>query len=335
MEKHYYKLSIIVPIYNVEQYIAHCVNSLINQTAGKENYEVIFVDDGSKDKSLEVLNNTINWGELPNFKVVHKTNGGLSSARNYGIEHSRGEFLWFVDSDDWIEPNSVELLISLMTDSPDIVLTSQMFKNTDGMQSLKYKHSFNLEMKGVEILKHYPPSCAVAYICKKSFLDTHSFRFKEGICFEDSELTPRMLYKAQHVVSTDIPIYHHFMRDNSIMHSFSRRSVEDYKVVLRTHINFYNNVVKEQHKKIYASNIASKILTTLYCSSIVYGKVNKDLDLFFYANKELSDMLIKSPHKPTRIYGLVLKVLPSKATSIYYFMNIIRGRKPELSISIS
>ena len=99
------KISVIIPIYNVEPYIVRCAESVFRQDLSESEYEVIFVNDGSKDRSMEMLQNFLDTCGKQNFKVVNKKNGGLSSARNVGIEHANGDYLWFVDSDDWIEPN--------------------------------------------------------------------------------------------------------------------------------------------------------------------------------------------------------------------------------------
>lgn len=330
MEKKY-RLSIIVPIYNVELYIGRCAMSLINQTISSDKYEVVFVDDGTKDRSVEVLLDTIDLDLFPNYKILRKKNGGLSSARNYGIDNSSGDYIWFVDSDDWIEPNAVELLLALSERTPDIILTTQMYKNVGNSQSYKYSDTLNGEFKGVDVLKHYPPSCAVAYICKRSFLADNHFRFKEGILFEDSELTPKLLYYAVRVVCTDIPVYHHFMREESITHSINQRSINDFKIVLKSQLDFYNHVVRDEYKRMYASSLSPKILELLYYSLFVVGKTNEDVDSFFKENKTLGIILRKSRHIPTLSFGYLLLLFPSKATFLFYMVNFIRGRRIAIS----
>ena len=103
-------ISVIVPVYNVESYLARCVDSILTQTY--QNLEVILVDDGSKDNSGVICDDYARRDSRVN--VIHKENGGLSSARNAGIEAAGGEYLAFVDSDDWIEPDAYERLLSAM-----------------------------------------------------------------------------------------------------------------------------------------------------------------------------------------------------------------------------
>lgn len=226
------KLSIIVPIYNVEKYISRCALSLYNQTAHKEDYEIIFVNDGTKDNSILNLRKTLDFVHTPNIFIVDKPNGGLSSARNYGLRHSRGEYVWFVDSDDWVDSDSVEVLLNLINQSPDVIATTQMYSNIGDNQTYKYPHSINFEGKGADLLKYYPPVCSVAYICKRSFLYNNHLEFKEGILHEDAELIPRLIYLANNIVATDRPLYHHFMRENSITQTINPHRYESYFVVL-------------------------------------------------------------------------------------------------------
>lgn len=99
------KFSIIVSVYNIEKYINKCIDSIINQNY--DNYEIIIVNDGSTDSSLIKLGK---YKEINNILVLTKENGGLSSARNYGLKYANGDYVWFVDGDDYIEPNSLEKL---------------------------------------------------------------------------------------------------------------------------------------------------------------------------------------------------------------------------------
>ena len=116
------KISIVIPIYNVEHYIGRCAESVLNQKLSKDEYEVIFVNDGTKDNSVEVLNKAIDFEKYPNFYVYNKENGGLSSARNFGLDKAHGDYVWFVDSDDWIEPNCLAKIVKKLNEiNPDIL----------------------------------------------------------------------------------------------------------------------------------------------------------------------------------------------------------------------
>lgn len=111
------KVSIIIPVYNIEKYIERCLLSIINQSY--KNIEVIIVDDGSTDKSSDIVDDYLNHN---NFIVIHKENGGLSSARNAGLKVATGEFVMFVDGDDYLMDNAIEILVKKINDEIDVVM---------------------------------------------------------------------------------------------------------------------------------------------------------------------------------------------------------------------
>ena len=110
-------LSIIIPIYNIEKYIEKCVSSCLQSS--QVSYEIILVNDGTKDGSMDVIRHMSN---LPNISIINQENQGLSVARNTGLSKAKGKYVWFVDGDDWIEPNSIQLLAAkLNNDTPDVL----------------------------------------------------------------------------------------------------------------------------------------------------------------------------------------------------------------------
>lgn len=106
------KLSIIVPMYNVEKYIQRCLFSIINNKGFLENCELIVVNDGTKDNSESIARKIIEG--LPNAQIIAQENRGLSAARNTGLSRAKGEYIWFIDSDDWIELNAIAVLLALI-----------------------------------------------------------------------------------------------------------------------------------------------------------------------------------------------------------------------------
>ena len=113
------KISIVIPIYNAEDHLQRCVDSVLNQT--EKNIEIILVDDGSKDNSIEICKNYLNQDKR--VQLIHQENSGVSAARNRGIEQACGEYIGFIDSDDWIEPNMYECLLREANQaSADIVI---------------------------------------------------------------------------------------------------------------------------------------------------------------------------------------------------------------------
>lgn len=320
------KLSIIVPIYNVEEFIVRCAESLINQTASDEDYEVIFVNDGTKDNSIDVLRGAIDFNQQKNIRIVEKTNGGLSSARNYGVEHSKGDYIWFVDSDDWVEPDSVEYLISKMYGSPDVIVTTQMYVNQGIKQTLKYPNDADFEGTGSTLMDICRPDCAVLYICQRNYLSKWGFRFYEGILHEDSEITPRILYLAEKCVATKKPLYHYFMREGSIMHVVSPKRIHSYFVVLRTLIEFSEKVVSDSHKKIFAKACVPHIYGLLDVSKDASSDLKAEVNKFFVDKPQLSAMMKLVPDKKANIFGRLIGKMPSCTCSIYKLLLKLQGR---------
>ena len=137
-------VSIIVPVYNVEKYIEECIDSLINQTY--KDIEVILVDDGSTDASGEICDRYAQKDSR--VKVYHNENDGPSKARNFGLDKATGEFVTFVDSDDWIESEAIELLISVIEDDIDVIFFNLREVNSTNVREWKMFESSRIEFTG-------------------------------------------------------------------------------------------------------------------------------------------------------------------------------------------
>ena len=225
------KLSIIVPIYNVEQYLPKCVDSLLNQDV--DNYEIILVDDGSTDGSGAICDeySQLKIGDRRlNITVVHRQNGGLSAARNSGINVAQGEYLMFVDSDDYIEPNVLGGLFSqIEQDNLDVLRYD--FRNVNEQYEEFHpnkdpKRDVDLSATIVDgetfLNERLGPGCyAWQFILRRDLIYSRlsaldSCLFTEGIYFEDTEWTPRMLVRAKRVASTKKVVYNYLWRSGSI-----------------------------------------------------------------------------------------------------------------------
>lgn len=217
------KLSIIVPVYNVAPYLRKCVDSLLAQDLSLEDYEIILVDDGSLDFSPTICDEYAR--EYENIRVVHRQNRGLSTARNIGIEIASGQYVQFVDSDDYLEPNVLDGLVKKMEfDQLDVLRFNyqnvneayEVFEpNKVSKQFVDYRDEI---CDGLSFLKE-----RLGYVCyacqfmiRKSLLETNRIWFKTGIIFEDTEWTPRVLLKAERVQSFDKIVYNYLQREGSI-----------------------------------------------------------------------------------------------------------------------
>lgn len=242
------KLSIIVPIYGVEEYLSKCVDSLLLQDLPASDYEIVLVDDGGHDRCPQICDDYA--AEHDNIRVVHRPNGGLSAARNSGIEIARGEYLMFVDSDDYIEPNVLGTLIAQAErDNLDVLRYRlqyvKLVESRDGTEPVDSEYEvFNPYKKdpfkgndyseeptdGVSFLNsRMNTQCyAWAFLIKRAMFykdlgfKIFDLRFTEGIYFEDTDWTPRMLLRAKRVASTETVVYNYLMREGSITNAVNR-----------------------------------------------------------------------------------------------------------------
>ena len=222
------KISIIVPIYRVEQYLRKCVDSLLNQDIPSSEYEIILVDDGSPDTCPQICDEYVAAHE--NIRVVHRENGGLSAARNSGIEVAQGEYIMFVDSDDYIEPNVLKgLQLQVERDNLDVLRYRLQYVNPQyevynpyKSDSFKGNDYSEVPTDGVSFLNSRMNTQCYAwqFILKRELLD--GCIFTPGIYFEDTDWTPRMLRKANRVASTDTVVYSYLVREGSITNAVSR-----------------------------------------------------------------------------------------------------------------
>ncbi len=209
-------VSIIIPVYNLAKYLPKCIDSVLAQTY--KNIEIIPVDDGSTDNGAEVLKEYANSDNR--IKPVFKENGGVSSARNCGIGNSNGEYIYFLDGDDWIAPNTIEKLITDNTDF-DIVQAAHIESYEDGREILPtdFKNSVLLEKKeiiGAYFLNRIQESCCNKLFKKSAIGD---IRFDSSLAVaEDSKFTYTVLKNADKVKLIDDITYYYFSREDSCMH---------------------------------------------------------------------------------------------------------------------
>ena len=210
-------LSVIVPVYNVEQYLARCVDSILAQTY--ENLEVILVDDGAGDRSGVICDDFA--AKDQRVKVLHKENGGLSSARNAGMELATGEYIAFVDSDDWITPDAYEHLVDLAQKYDVKLVCGGRFdvngKNGEkkvGLCPKKEEIISAEELVGRIFLWDGCDSSACDKLYHRSLLE--NFRYPEGKVCEDVPVTYRIVLTAERVAMSDRPFYHYYHRTGSI-----------------------------------------------------------------------------------------------------------------------
>lgn len=258
------KLTIIVPIYNVAPYLRKCVDSLLAQDY--EDYEIILVDDGSTDDSGAIADEIVReamgngqWAidnktdcqsqiaNRPMLRVIHQPNAGLSAARNTGIKVAQGDYILYVDSDDYLQTNVLGALLEQMErDKLDVLRFRYQNVRESGEAFAPYKDMTNYnDYSGV-------PTDGLTFLTERMGYQCYAWQFilcreialqelfTPGIYFEDTDWTPRMLPCAKRVASTDLVVYNYLWREGSI--TLSQKDIAKQRKQLHDKVNLLRNL---------------------------------------------------------------------------------------------
>ncbi|MDD3187730.1 MAG: glycosyltransferase [Bacilli bacterium] len=241
-----YKVSVIVPVYNVEAYINKCLDSLVNQTL--KEIEIIVVNDGTKDNSQVIIDKYAK--EYDNVKSFIKENGGLSDARNYGIKKAHGEYIAFVDSDDYVDLDMYNIMYTKAKKGDfDMVVCDaySVSKRLDYRYSNIDDNVFTKEGIKKYFTNIYPPVWNKIY--KRKFFD--KFEFKKGVWFEDVEFLYRLLPSIESVGVVKAPLYYYVQREGAITSKVNNK-IYDYVDNMNSVLKFYkdNNLLDEYYDEI-------------------------------------------------------------------------------------
>lgn len=247
------RISVIVPVYNVEKYLDECVQSILNQTY--DNIELVLVDDGSTDGSSEICDK---YGKIDSrVKVIHKENRGVSSARNKGLDIAKGEFIVFIDSDDCIHPQMIEILYEgIKENNSDISICEyKRYQENEVIENKIYNKdiiNFN-NYTNIEGLHNLQKEKRISFtvpwnkLYKKNLFD--NLRYYEGKIHEDEFIIHELLYKCNLISYTSLKLYYYLKRDNSIMGSQNNLSYLDGLDAYSERIKFYKKINQIQFIK--------------------------------------------------------------------------------------
>lgn len=265
-------LSFVIPIYNVSKYLTKCLDSILNQTLDRQEYEVILVNDGSTDDSSIIAEHYAH--RYPNIVLINQQNQGLSGARNAGILVSKGKYIQFVDADDYLEPNTEMILIEKMErENLDILRFNYqnvndkyevVTPNKSGKCYVDYSDSI---CDGVTFLiERLGFACYVCQFVFSSHLVRSQALFMEGRNYEDSEWTPRILSAANRVTSIDRVVYNYLIRDGSITRGKTieqkRKNIEDkFQVIL----SMKSQMANAKDIRWYDGMISGTVISILGC----------------------------------------------------------------------
>ena len=240
-------LSIIIPIYKVENYIESCLESVLCQI--NDEVEVICVNDGSPDLSMEVARNYVERviGYSGNIIFIEQNNKGLSGARNTGLKHAKGEYIAFLDSDDKFSSDYIsEIFYYIKNEKPDIIEFNIVRSNGQVLRTRNRGKNKNLLINIFKSASWY--ACARVY--RTDFIE--NYRFIEGIYYEDVALIPKLYIKANNIIYLDKELYWYRVNEEGITLSVSepnnKKTVDSLELIM----NYYLNLYAEEHNFLYS-----------------------------------------------------------------------------------
>lgn len=300
-------LSIIIPVYNVEKYVEKCIRSCETQDIPSSEYELICINDGSKDNSLAIVEKLAS--EYDNIKIINQDNQGLSMARNNGLKIATGEYIWFVDSDDWIAENCLAAVTrTLLSENLDALIINGI-RFIDGEEMPHQNVDVTPVMTGIEMMHHHHTNCAsFKTILKKSLFEDHNIRFYPGIYHEDQEYSPRMYYFVERIRQSDFYIYMNRLNRQSITQSVNPKKGFDLLKVSESLYEFCEENVKEVDKYLYHDFICSNLNQSLSNIIIAPNDVKREYKTVLKGYKHLFKSYLKSSLTQYKFEGVLFKL---------------------------
>lgn len=304
-------LSLILPVYNVEAYLGKCLDSCIDQNLSTSDYEIILVIDGSTDHSIDVAKSF--QAKHENIKILFQENQGQSTARNNGLKHATGEYIWFIDSDDYIPQNILsEILTQLKSNELDILYFDWREISENGKEIPPFAphlHSRDSSvMQGTsfmeKVLNNYLYTCCFAY--SRTFLTKNNLFFTDGMYYEDTDFSLRCLPKAKRVKLYNKICYNYLQHGGSTVHSTNFKKLQGMAkncVTTTLALNTCDGSLKRFYKICFTS------FYMLFLKEVLKSK-----------NKEYADYLIQQTEEHN--FGKVSMFGNSKTKAIGAIYNI-------------
>jgi glycosyltransferase involved in cell wall biosynthesis len=295
-------------------YIEKCLRSCIEQNVSPAEYEVIVINDGSKDRTLDIVLEIMN--DHQNIKVFSQKNSGLSVSRNRGLDIAKGKYIWFIDSDDYIERNCLGDICDKLHDIDVLTLG---YKKIRGDKVSYFRNTEKNVKDGDDLLNYDILTPVQLYIMNRFFLKKTSLTFFVGIFHEDLEFTPRMLYYAKKVEFYDKFVYNKLIRNTSITAVFNSKRAYDL-LIIANNLSFFLKDIPNNRKDKYANFVSLAINNAMY----VIMKFNKEEKEKFstelFKNRRLFGVMCKSNKIKYKIEGFLFKYFPRSCCTIYKVM---------------
>ena len=246
------KISVIIPVYNSEKYLTKCLESVFSQSF--LDFEVIAVNDGSTDSSAEILNGySEKFGEK--IKCIYEENAGQAAARNNGLKYAGGEFIAFVDSDDYIAENALETCYNFAIENElDVVCFGLISDNGGSVSPVEYIRFKNLPTLLTYILSESSPCNK---LIRRSLLEENNIRFTEGIIYEDFEIMPTLALYTDKIGYLNEHLYYYVIHENSTMRqpSYNKRLQSIFKVMESLDEKFGDTKYQDELEYLYIAHL--------------------------------------------------------------------------------
>ncbi|NOW06392.1 glycosyltransferase family 2 protein [Clostridium beijerinckii] len=280
-------ISVIVPVYNVEKYLPQCIDSILNQT--EKNLEIILVDDGSLDNSGKICDEFSKKDDR--IIVIHKKNNGLSSARNAGLEIARGNYIGFVDSDDWLDKTMYEVLLKLLKENNSDISCCDFFKTANSNDSIPHiDNEIINSYNNIESLNNFYnglyTQTVVAWnkLYKRELFKDISYPV--GKIHEDEGTTYKLYYKANKITYTNRPLYYYRITPNSITTSKFNKKRLDIIDVYDEKVKFIKNINNEE---IYSKTLKWYLFKLINCYFECSNNIENNTEYLTLINQKVSE----------------------------------------------
>ncbi|MDH8700771.1 glycosyltransferase involved in cell wall biosynthesis [Dysgonomonadaceae bacterium PH5-43] len=299
------KLSVIIPVYNVEKYLARCIDSILNQEdfqLSSDNIEIVLVNDGSLDNSQSIIDQYVSKYDF--IKGLKKGNGGLSSARNFGLEYATGDYIWFVDSDDWIDKKSFKIIFNeIIVNQLDILEFDLYLAKIDNDENASlslnlFYHSIRTEkINGIEAFELYGYIVGVCFkVIKKELFINNKLRFPLGELNEDNVITYELMKNSNSYKKIAVPLYYYYERIDSITNNVNKEHLYKYINDQINNILKINNLIKKES----FSKIKIREMLCFYATNAILSILKLKDPLFL---KEQIERLEKEQLYPIKKYS--------------------------------
>ncbi|MDR2206901.1 MAG: glycosyltransferase [Flavobacteriaceae bacterium] len=317
------KISVIVPVYNVEKHLEKCLDSLANQTF--PDVEILVVNDGSTDGSQKIIDKfTAKYPEK--IRGFSKENGGLSDARNFGLEKANGEFIGFVDGDDFVSETMFEEMLDLAEKhDAEMVICNLQKVNELGNITQKLPQTPNMPEK-IDLAKHFSVFSDIGYFACNKLFKKDLFKdktFKKGVHFEDIRLIPQLLLQCKTLAQTQKFHYQYLERENSISKTHTEKGLDIFKSIEDVEVAFEKSDYKNQKTALKNFQILQGVYSFLAYLAFVkdektFREMSEKLKIFI-KERQISRSEILKYRRFGRNYFLSLPIKKQIYYALYFF----------------